>query len=232
METWVCQEHFILEKEDLQKPLRTMEYFSLFFYYYYFKDSTVSFENAIFLLLQDNLFQNIWVFSYWKCKSQCEIFLWPRNGGFSPVSFALWKFHGALFQLEKERKSPKQVFWFPHCSRTSTKTQILEGRRKSWNTVKASAWITSSARLKCLLSPWTPESSEYLLPTLPFPSELPERQKVEEWVNELPLWGCLLLQTPLQTRWSSERSRCNSLSLFLICLLFQDGNHKRNYICA
>lgn len=32
METWVFQEHFILEKENLQKPLRRMEYFSLGFF--------------------------------------------------------------------------------------------------------------------------------------------------------------------------------------------------------
>lgn len=58
-------------------------------------------------------------FSYWKCKSQDEIFLWTENGAFSMVQFALWKFHGTLIQLEKERNSQNQIFWFLHSSRTS-----------------------------------------------------------------------------------------------------------------
>lgn len=30
------------------------------------------------------------------------MFLWQKNGGVSAFSFTLWKFHDALFQLDKE----------------------------------------------------------------------------------------------------------------------------------
>lgn len=56
VETRVCQEHFILEKESLQKPLRRMEYFSLVFVTVILKFNNQFKKCNVFLLLQDNLF--------------------------------------------------------------------------------------------------------------------------------------------------------------------------------
>lgn len=53
---------FCFGKENLQKPLRRMEYFSLVFYYCYFKISTVSFKNAMIFFYLRIIFFKIFVF--------------------------------------------------------------------------------------------------------------------------------------------------------------------------